>query len=126
MEQSRIEVYREMLEIVNKGLGILTAGRIHPDIPTIHNFCPKEYFASIAHHGWGVFSGRTPSGGFNFNAGGAMTTRDIEGGGWISFTPLWYDNEQVLQDLGYSLKRVRKALLELIEQEEGSTHADSS
>jgi len=119
MEQKRVEVYREMLRILDRGLGILTAGTIHPDIPTLDNFCPRKYSDSIAHHGFGIFSGKTPSGSFNFNGGGAMSHRDLEGGGWIAFTPLWYDNQGVLKDLGYSLEKVRKALLELIEREGG-------
>lgn len=109
--EEKIPVYRKLLDYLEEeDAAILTAGTIHKDIPTIHDFYPARYYKSIDHMGFGFFEGRTESGTFSFDGGGAMRRN-----GWISWTPLRATKE-VLADLGYSREKVKKALKELIGQ----------
>ena len=103
------EVYQKLLSEVNNGTCVLTAQEIHKNIPTIHNFYPKKYYSSINHLGYGCFDGRTEHGVFSFYAGGAMLR--VEEMAW---TPLSASKE-TLNDLGYDIEKVKKALTELIE-----------
>jgi tetrahydromethanopterin S-methyltransferase subunit G len=101
------DAYEKLLKYVKGGTAILTAGEIHKDIPTIHNFA-KKYHNSVEHMGYGLFRGRTGHGEFNFDAGGAMN-RD----GGVSWTTLSAD-KSVLRDLKYNMVKVKRALQELL------------
>ena len=101
------EAYQKLLKEIQGGTAVLTAQDIHKDVPTLHNFAGK-YHDSVNHHGDGMFAGKTEHGMFSFDAGGAMTRT-----GDVSWTNLYAD-DAVLKDLGYDLKKVEKALNELI------------
>ena len=101
------EALNKLLEKVSEGQAVLTAREIHKDIPTIHNVSGK-YHDSVDHLGYGLFKGNTESGEFTFDGGSAMNRT-----GEISWTILKADKD-VLKDLKYDLKKVKKALEELI------------
>ena len=102
--------YAVLLEYVaKKGVPVLTAQDVHKDIPTIHGFAGK-YRSSVQHMGFGCFVGKTEHGEFTFDGGGAM---NHDGG--ISWTVLTVDDEHVLRDLGYDMRKVQRALEELLE-----------
>ena len=111
-ELSHIPTKREILGLllikIRKRNPILIVGLDNPDIPTIHNFYPKEYKESIRHCGYGFFEGQTEKGEFSFDAGGAMRHHEFEGG-WLSWSPLRAADD-VLDLLGYDFEKVEKAL----------------
>lgn len=108
------EILTELLERVRQRKPTLIVGLNNPDIPTIHNFCPKEYRSSIRHCGFGFFEGKTEKGTFSFDAGGAMVHCEFKEGR-LSWTPLRVENDGVLELLGYDFKKVEAALQETIE-----------
>lgn len=109
-DEDAFKGYSVLLEYVaKKHIPVLTAQDIHRDVPTIHNFA-KKYHDSVEHLGYGCFRGRTEHGEFDFDAGGAM---NHDGG--ISWTTLQAD-EHVLRDLGYDIRKVERALQELVEK----------
>lgn len=110
------EVLALLLQKVEQGDAVLIVGLNDPRIPDIHNFYPKKYYTSIEHCGFGFFEGKTEHGTFSFDAGGAMDHYNLEGGGWISWSPLRTQNPEVLKDLGYNFEEVKKTLKEIISQ----------
>ena len=101
--------YRKLLDVVKENRAIVTASKIHEDIPTIHDIA-GEYHSSVRHLGFGLFRGETPDGSFTFDAGRAMRTMyDEEGKYILSWTPLSASPE-VLAELGYNMDAVRVAL----------------
>jgi len=103
------EAYEILLKEVKKGNPVLTAQDIHDDIPTIHTIGKPKYRKSVEHLGFGMFRGETDHGSFDFDAGGAMNRV-----GNIGWTRLNAEND-VLRDLRYNLGKVKRALLELLE-----------
>ena len=103
------EVLTKLLEMVRQRKPILVVGLNHPDVPTIHNFCPKEYRGSIRHCGYGFFEGKTEKGTFSFDGGGAMVHWEFKEGR-LSWSPLRVENDGVLELLGYDFKKVEVAL----------------
>jgi len=98
----------------NRGMEeLLVVGLNHPDVPTIHNFCPKKYSCSIRHCGYGFFEGKTEKGAFSFDGGGAMVHCEFKEG-WLSWSPLRVENDGVLELLGYDFKKVEVALQGII------------
>jgi len=110
------EVLAMLLQKVEQGKAILIVGLNDPRIPTIHNFYPRKYYESIEHQGFGFFQGKTEHGTFSFDAGGAMNHYILDGGGWISWSPLRPENLEVLKDLEYDFEKVKVALKEIISQ----------
>ena len=107
------EVLTKLLEMVRQRKPILIVGLNDLDVPTIHNFCPKEYRSSIRHCGYGFFEGKTEKGTFSFDAGGAMVHYEFKEG-WLSWSPLRVGNDGVLELLGYDFKKVEVALQRMI------------
>lgn len=100
---------------LTKGEPLLIVGLDDERVPDIHNFYPKQYYPSIQHLGFGFFEGQTEHGKFSFDAGGAMHHLELEDG-WISYSLLRTDNEQVLKDLGYDVEKVSETIREVIEK----------
>lgn len=98
------KVAQALKECLEGGVGVLTAGEIHPDIPTIHNFCTPEIHDTVKHLGMGVFEGETPNGRFSFDAGMAMKRVDEVSYTTIGATP------DVLKELGYDIGKVLMAV----------------
>ena len=114
MANSEKEVYQKLLEKLNTSGSILTAGEIHPDIPTIHSIAGTKYHPSVRHIGYGCFIGKTEHGEFTFDGGGAMYRESIPGQDYfLSWCPLTASQE-VLDDLGYNTSQVISALESLI------------
>ena len=109
---SKREVYQKLLDRMSTG-AILTAGEIHEDIPTIHSL-PGKYHSSVRHLGFGVFTGKTENGEFQFDGGGAMRRESApENEYFLSWCPLTASPE-VLDNLGYDKAQVTAALKGLI------------
>jgi len=100
------EALEVLMKAVMRGTKILTAGEIHDDIPTIHSIGGK-YRRSVKHLGFGCFEGETPHGKFTFDGGGAMTRS--HGTAWTYLSA----DDAVTRDLGYDIRKVKKALEEL-------------
>jgi len=111
---SRAEIYQLILdETVGRGHGVLTGPKIHPDIPTLGESHSWPYHSSVEHLGFGFFRGKTPSGEYQFDGGGAMRRATDDEGNYVSWTPV-VASSAVLSELGYDLGRVERALVELI------------
>jgi len=110
------EVLVMLLQKVEQGESVLIVGLDDPRIPNIHNFYPKKYYESIEHQGFGFFQGKTEHGTFSFDGGGMMCHYDLDGGGWISWSPLRSENPEVLKDLEYDFEKVKTVLKEIISQ----------
>ncbi len=111
---SKRQVLETLYERVADGKPTIIVGLESQDIPTLHNFYPKKYYESIRHLGFGFFEGRTEHGKFSFDGGGAMKHHNFDGDGWLSWSPIRTDSEEVTKDLGYDFERVKKALREII------------
>jgi len=107
MDTADPEAIDKLLSKVTSGKPILTAGKYHEDIPTIHDVAGK-YHNTVDHMGFGMFQGHTPHGKFTFDGGGAMYHT-----GNVSWCLLGVENPAVLRDLKYSLPKVKAALKEL-------------
>jgi len=110
------EAWEEILERLERGEAVLTAGSGTSGIPGIHNFYPKRYYPSIEHCGFGFFEGRTENGKFSFDGGGAM--RHVQSGEgedreYLSWTPLRAE-KAVLEDLGFDFQAAREAVKEIL------------
>jgi hypothetical protein len=114
------EAYQRMLELLDQGLGVLTGGEIHPDIPTIQDISHRDgvrlqCLKEVRHIVLGLFKGETASGEFSFDGGGAMRrVTDDEDNYLFAFTPL-HAERVVLEELGYDAEAVRQAIEELID-----------
>lgn len=106
------EAYAKMLETLSATTGVLTAGEIHPDIPTIHDVgyregCRLRCTTEVRHAGWGLFLAEVAGKRFSFDGGGAMTRAET-----FSWTLLRFDTPG-FAELGYNADAVRAALTEL-------------
>lgn len=99
------EILSKLLARIQQKKPILIVGLDNPDIPNIHNFCPKRYKDSVKHCGFGFFEGTTEKGTFSFDGGGAMVHESS-----LSWTPLRVENDGVLELLGYDFSKVERAL----------------
>lgn len=111
------QAWEEMLARLEKGEGVLVASDRF-GLPTIHDFYRRDpeksdgYWKSIKHCGFGFFRGRTESGEFSFDGGGAMehvTAGNYGEEGYVSlsWSPLRAEPE-VLQDLDYDIEAVKQ------------------
>jgi len=112
------EAYQELLRQVENGGAILTAGRIHPDIPIIQEVghqegMPLKCLSEVKHLGFGFFRGETQHGEFSFDGGGAMN-QVKDGDKWLFGWTSLRASAEVLGDLGYDLDKVAQALESLI------------
>lgn len=106
------QVYETLLKFVTDKAPVLTSVKLHEDIPTIHEI-GGEYRSSVNHIGFGCFVGKTPSGEFTFDGGGAMAKVEASDGKVIGYTAL-SGTKRVLEDLNYDIDKVITALKELI------------
>lgn len=111
----------KLLDLVKAKRPILAVGLDNPKIPDIHSKklginVDGRYWKTVRHLGMGCFDGRTEHGTFDFRAGGAMTHYNFKDGGWLSWTPLGVENEEVLKDLGYDFEEVAQGLQEELEK----------
>ena len=106
--------WEEVKRLLDGGDAVIIAGGEVYGLPSLHNFYPKRYYASIRHVGFGFFEGRTERGEFSFDGGGAM--RHFQGGegAYLSYSPLRASAE-VLEDLGYDLEAARARVDEILE-----------
>lgn len=102
------QVYEKLIRSVMDGVPILTATKIHDDIPTIHTFAGK-YHSSVNHIGFGCFVGKTENGEFTFYGGGAMNRDTLTNGNYFCWCPLGA-SKKVLKDLNYDSEKVLNAL----------------
>jgi len=103
--------YQVLLDKVNEGHAILTAGRIHDDIPTIHD-CGHSLKSDIdiVHCGFGLFRGRILDQDYFFDAGGAMNRITDSNSDYIeSWTILSASHDQLIT-MGYNIESVKLAL----------------
>lgn len=101
------DALRKMLETLEDGTAVLTAGEIHEDIPTIDDVGPGRRIDApepVRHLGFGLFR----TGEYSFNAGGAMNR--AEGFSWTKLTG------PDVEALGYDVTAARAAVRELLEQ----------
>ena len=103
------EILSKLLERIQQRKPTLIVGLDNPDIPNIHNFCPKKYRDSVAHCGFGFFEGKTEKGTFSFDGGGAMVHRSFKGGS-LAWTPLRVENDAVLELIEYDFAKIERAL----------------
>ena len=103
--------YQVLLDKINSGYAILTAGRIHDDIPTIHDVGHSlKTDIPVNHMGFGFFESRVNGNSITFDAGGAMKReKDSEDNTLFSWTCLFADQSQ-LDSMGYDLIKVKSAL----------------
>ena len=98
---------------------VLTAARIHADVPTIHDINNRkgarlQTKTEVKHLGFGFFEAMTESGKLTFEGGGALRRAPNGENSDLGWCPLYAD-PGVLDDLGYDRAAVRAAL-ESIEQ----------
>lgn len=109
-----LATFEYMLDQVQDGQAILTAGEIHPDIPTINRIGYREGAGlksddEVAHLGFGLFRGHVKGLAFFFDGGGAM--RRSDGFSWCFLkAEKAEDRATVLEALGYDLEKVVAAL----------------
>jgi hypothetical protein len=129
---TRQEALVKMLAMVTTGDGVLTAGEIHPDIPTIHNVSHRDgarlkSTVEVSHCGFGLFKGVSPNGHeFFFDGGGAMRRAEAdevgEGFSWCPFTAgsgvPFEAHRDTITMTGYDFHKVASALQELVEEYE--------
>ena len=106
------ETLLKMLALVSEGTGVLTAGEIHPDIPTIHDVGDNEgrrlkTDGEVRHLGFGYFSARVGNDKVGFDGGGAMRRVDDADWSWCPYTG-------PVVETGYDLDAAREAILELM------------
>jgi len=104
-----------MLDCLDNGRGVLTAGEIHEDIPTVHDVSHRpgtrlQTAGEVRHLGMGYFTAKTTNGEVNFDGGGAM--RRSKSFSWCPFTGQ-------IEDTGYCLVTVRIAVDQLLQEVEG-------
>ena len=103
------ELYAKLLDNCKDGSYILTAGKIHDDILTIHDTPEGK------HLGFGYFIGTTNNGHeFNFEGGGAMHSYKLNDKYCVSFCYLRSRNiDAVAYDLKYDHNKMLEALRSL-------------
>jgi len=112
---NRTEALQEMLEMLDRTGGVLTAGEIHPDVPTIHDVGNRDgqrlkSTVPVEHKGFGLFMGMTPNGEkFSFDGGGAMYRSEEPYPEGISFTALRCSFEAA-KSMGYNREKARTAI----------------
>jgi len=106
-----INKYQKLLDIVNDNTAILTAGKIHDDIPTIHDVGHSLITDhEVIHCGFGLFRSKVLGKDIYFDGGGAMLTLYDNNDDYIvSYTRLSADHDQLVS-MGYNLERVKLAL----------------
>ena len=127
MAMQRKEALEKMNRFMeeNPSSGVLTAGTIHDDIPTINSISTREGATlrctrEVVHIGYGCFRGGVPSGQFTFDGGGAMykvrTEADKYDFSYTYLTPgtRCQDHTKVLLELGYDRAAVLAALKSLL------------
>lgn len=107
-------MYDKLLNLVNEGQAILTAGKLHPDIPTIHDVGNRDSQhlktdSPVEHCGFGLFIAKVGEAEISFDGGGAMNREEDGAGTRYSWTLLRARAEQ-LEALNYDLEKVRAAL----------------
>jgi len=97
-----------MAALLDGGHAVLTAGKLHPDLPAIHEVGPGRTVDTpeVRHLGFGTFKG----GDYTFRGGGAMTRS-----GPISWTTLSGPDP----DSVYDFQAAKAAVAELQEAAEG-------
>ena len=119
---TRQEALRYMLASLQEAGGVLTAGTIHADIPTIHDVGHREGVrlrstVPIVHKGFGLFMGIAPDGNkFSFDGGGAMFRSDEDWPIGISWTDLRCSFETA-KSMGYDRAKAKAALEQLLAEE---------
>lgn len=112
------KVWAEIMELLEKGIPIIVAGGEDYGVPSLHNFYrqnpekTEQYWQSVNHLGFGLFSGRTESGKFDFEAGGAM--RWVEDGDKTVCYSAIGASPEVLADLNYDLVAVIARVREIM------------
>ena len=105
--------YQVLLDKVNSGTAILTAGRIHDNIPTIHDIghnLPIDSNSEVRHVGFGFFEAKVNDDYITFDGGGAMyRLTDNDGNNILSWCVLDANSGQ-LESMGYNLESVKSAL----------------
>lgn len=109
------EHLQSMLNRVSEGDAVLTAGEIHPDIPTIHNVGHRDgqrinVGAEVRHAGFGCFIADSPLGRISFDGGGAMQRAPS-----FSWTPL----SGPVAEYGYDFDAAQTALESLLGVDSG-------
>jgi len=121
----RGEALVEMLVMVENGAGVITGGRVHPDIPTGQEMCNRT---SCEHAGYGMFTGMAPtSHRVIFDGGTAMRTAEADDvGDRFSWSPLTAESKTptemirpTLESVGFDFQKVGDALVEMLEEYEG-------
>jgi hypothetical protein len=109
-------LYQPLYDAIQAGRAILTAGRVHPDIPVIQDVghaLPTD--GEVRHIGFGCFLANVGGEDISFDGGGAMT-REEQDGKWVySWTYLTGSREALLA-MGYPWDEVRVAVDELMAQ----------
>ena len=105
--------YQVLLDKVNSGTAILTAGKIHDNIPTIHDIghsLPIDSNSKVEHMGFGYFIAEVNGDSITFDGGGAMNNLvDSNGDNILSWCVLGANSGQ-LESMGYNLESVKSAL----------------
>lgn len=100
-----------LLNKLNEGRAILTAGRIHENVPTIHDVGTGDRQTiktdtPVDHAGYGLFIAKKNGETITFDGGGAMSRLET-----VSFTIL--RPTDLAKEMGYNFDIVRAALEEL-------------
>jgi len=113
-----LEALQSMRDRLEHGEGVLTAGTIHDDIPTIHDVGHRDGAKikvpfAVVHCGFGLFKAPAPTdeardGAFFFDGGGMM--RRSPGFSWTPFSARGHDVSEV-----YDVAKASAAVDELIE-----------
>ena len=105
--------YQVLLDYVNSGTAILTAGKIHDNIPTIHDIghnLPIDSNSEVRHVGFGFFEAKVNDDCITFDGGGAMNRlTDNDRNNILSWCILGANSGQ-LESMGYNLESVKSAL----------------
>ena len=124
-ERTDRDALQRMLEVLtatdmpNRAVGVLTAGEIHTDLPTIHDVSHREgarlkCWTPVEHKGFGLFMAKTEQGNeFCFDGGGAMHRAAT-----FSWTRLDRGSRNPgvphLEELGFQMVLARQAVRELL------------
>ena len=114
-----VEAYAAMLQVLEDGALVATAGEINADIPTIDNFKHTFDGHQVKHLGFGCFKIKVGHGHVTFDGGGAMH-RVYGASGWLfSWTTVNYRPsdcpiiQDYLTDCGFDRDRIITAITEL-------------
>lgn len=101
------KLLKDWSDALSVGKGVLTAGKVHDDIPTIHQVGPGSRIdtgARVEHQGFGSMK----AGNFRFYAGGSMYDRDV-----CSWTPFYTITGESVGEV-YDLEAAKAAVEELL------------